>query len=142
MQTVKLMTALACSPFTMYKEWLHALMFRAKWEMRIAHRGDPKCLVAPRKRADAVMFVAGPHFCSFKIRRVYAHAWSRPSEALAALGFQHIVPFANSVKNALHALWITLDVQNAFNSAEAWDSNVVDSEGEIVVWELRCMEGR
>jgi hypothetical protein len=110
--------------------------------MRFAHRRDPKCLVAPRKRADVVMFFAGPHSCTFKIRRVHANAWSRPSEALAALGFQHIVPFANSLKNALYALWMSLDVKHVFDSAEAWDANFGDQEGEIVVWELRCMKGR
>ena len=54
----KMERALACSPLTIYKRWLYAIMFREKWEMRYVLRGNPKCLVAPRKRADVVKFIA------------------------------------------------------------------------------------
>ena len=118
-------------------------MFRGKWEMRFAHRGDPKCNVAPRKEADLIMFVSGGHRCTCQIRRIHANAWSRPSEALAALGWKHIVPHAHSLESALTALWMSLDVQDEFDTAKAWDSNFGDDhEGEIIVWELRRIEGR
>jgi hypothetical protein len=134
--------ALACAPFTIYKQWLYAVMFRAKWEMRFVRRGDPNCRAAGRKRADVVKFFAGPHSCTCQIRRIHANAWSRPSEALAALGWKHIVPVAGSVGNAMHALWTTLDPFHEFGTVEAWDSNFLAQEGEIVVWELRCLKGR
>jgi hypothetical protein len=117
-------------------------MFRAKWEMRFARHRDSTCLVSPRKRADVVMFFAGPHSCTFKIRRVHANAWSRPSEALVALGWKHIVPHAKSVATALQLLWESLDVRHVFDSADAWDTSFGDQEGEIVVWEMQCLEGR
>jgi hypothetical protein len=116
-------------------------MFREKMELRFANRGDPQCLVAPRKRGDVVMFIAGPHMCICQIRRIHANTWSRPSEALAALGWKNIVPHAKSVQNALSALWQSLGSQE-FDTVEAWDSSFGDQEGEFVVWELRCIEGR
>jgi hypothetical protein len=133
---------LACAPFTIYKIWLHALMFRAKWEMRFAHHGDSTCLVSPRKRTDVVMFFAGPHSCTFKIRRVHANAWSRPSEALVAVGWKNIVPQAKSVATALQLLWKSLDVRHEFDSADAWDTSFGDQDGEMVVWEMQCLGGR
>jgi hypothetical protein len=138
----KMERALACSPLTIYKRWLYAIMFREKWEMRYALRGNPNCKVAPRKRADMVKFFAGPHACTCQIRRIHANAWSRPSEALAALGWKHIVPDARSVGAAMHALWKSLDLYHVFKTADEWDLDFGNQEGEIVVWELRCMEGR
>jgi hypothetical protein len=131
---------LACAPFLIYKEWLYQLMFRGKWEMRISHSSNRDCRVAPRKANDLVKFCAGSHWCNFKIRRVHDNSWTRPSEALLALGWQHVVPFAQSFREALHYLWKSLDRKLRFNSAADWDTNMVD-QGKVVVWEGRCTQG-
>jgi hypothetical protein len=42
----------------------------------------------------------------------------------------------------MHALWKSLDLYHVFKTADEWDLDFGNQEGEIVVWELRCMEGR